>query len=208
MSDGSHKPERGPSKRLHFEDEAREDATLGQVGPKSKKRVYTFQDTPTSNQPDASQSVEDASATSGQHGPKSPNRKYRQHSEQARPSERLRQDDEPPSPDKAADTGSGPADKKAAQDGKRLNKSKLRAEKSGAKLDAAREKLAAQKPPKKPGPVKTAGRASRFQPAFPNLCNENGYTPCKHWVLTSLHIYSVTRLIDIGKSPQLLDLLA
>jgi len=127
MSDGSRKPERGPSKRLHFEDEVREDATSGQVGPKS------------------------------------PNRKYRQHSEQAWPSERLRHEDEPPSPDKAADTGSGPADKKAARDGKRLNKSKLRAEKSGAKLDAAREKLAAQKPPKKPGPVKTAGRASRFQ---------------------------------------------
>ena len=37
--------------------------------------------------------------------------------------------------------------------------SKLRKEKRGEKLDAAKEKLAKQKPPKKPGPVKKAGRA-------------------------------------------------
>ena len=37
--------------------------------------------------------------------------------------------------------------------------SKLRMEKRGEKLDAAKEKLAKQKPPKKPGPVKKAGRA-------------------------------------------------
>jgi len=38
------------------------------------------------------------------------------------------------------------------------NKSKLRMEKQGDKLTAAREKLAAQKPVKRPGPVKRAGR--------------------------------------------------
>ena len=37
--------------------------------------------------------------------------------------------------------------------------SKLRMERRGEKLDAAKEKLAKQKPPKKPGPVKKAGRA-------------------------------------------------
>ena len=37
--------------------------------------------------------------------------------------------------------------------------SKLRMEKRGEELDAAKEKLAKQKPPKKPGPVKKAGRA-------------------------------------------------
>ena len=37
--------------------------------------------------------------------------------------------------------------------------SKLRMEKRGEKLDAAKEKLVKQKPPKKPGPVKKAGRA-------------------------------------------------
>lgn len=40
----------------------------------------------------------------------------------------------------------------------KLNKSKLRMGKQGDKLAAAREKLAAQKPVKKPGPVKRAGR--------------------------------------------------
>ncbi len=112
--------------------------------------------------PDTS-NTPDEPKTSGQYGPKSTSGKYRQHSEQARPSERLRQDDESPPHGKTADTGSSPTDKKAARDGKQLNRSKLRAEKSGEKLKAAREKLAAQKPPKKPGPMKTAGRAARFQ---------------------------------------------
>lgn len=40
----------------------------------------------------------------------------------------------------------------------KLNKSKLRMDKRSGKLDAAREKLASQKPPKRPGPVKRAGR--------------------------------------------------
>ena len=38
--------------------------------------------------------------------------------------------------------------------------SKLRMEKRGEKLDKARGKLAKQKPPKRPGPVKRAGRAA------------------------------------------------
>ena len=42
----------------------------------------------------------------------------------------------------------------------RLNKSKLRMEKRGDKLEAAREKLANQKPPKRPGPVKRVGRTA------------------------------------------------
>ena len=42
----------------------------------------------------------------------------------------------------------------------RLNRSKLRMEKRGGKLEAARDKLANQKPPKKPGPVKRVGRAA------------------------------------------------
>ena len=95
----------------------------------------------------------DEAGTSGQVGPKSQNRKYRQYSGQARPSERLRQEDEAPHED-------GPASgvRKTAQDGKRFEKSKFQAEKAGAKLDAARDKLAKQKPPKKPGPVKYAAK--------------------------------------------------
>ena len=42
----------------------------------------------------------------------------------------------------------------------RLNKSKLRMEKRGGKLEAAREKLANQNPQKRPGPVKRVGRAA------------------------------------------------
>ena len=42
----------------------------------------------------------------------------------------------------------------------RLNKSKLRMEKRSGKLEAAREKLANQKPPKRPGPVKRVGRTA------------------------------------------------
>lgn len=48
----------------------------------------------------------------------------------------------PPGPDKGAE---------------KLNKAKRRKEQRGAKLDKAREKLAAQKPPKKPGAVKRVG---------------------------------------------------
>ena len=58
---------------------------------------------------------------------------------------------------------SSPSDKKAARDGKRFEKSKFRTEKSGAKLDSAHKKLASQKAPKKPGLVKTVGRAAHFQ---------------------------------------------
>jgi hypothetical protein len=42
----------------------------------------------------------------------------------------------------------------------KISKSKLRMEKRGQKLDAARERLAKQKPLKKPGPVKRVGRAA------------------------------------------------
>lgn len=105
--------------------------------------------------------------TSGQVGPKSKSSKYRQHSEQARPSDRLRREDEAPPGEQADDGGgssnAGPADKKAARDGKRFEKSKYRAKKTGAKLDSSQEKLAAQKPPKKPDPAKSVGRAARFQ---------------------------------------------
>ena len=38
--------------------------------------------------------------------------------------------------------------------------SKLRMEKRGEKLEAAKDKLAKQKPPKKPGPVRRVGRAA------------------------------------------------
>ncbi|MGI6174970.1 MAG: C40 family peptidase [Christensenellales bacterium] len=99
-----------------------------------------------------------SNATSGQHGPKSG--RLRQDSETPRLSERLRHEDETPPGGEAADSGAaprdGPSDKKAAKDGKRM-------EKSGEKLNTAREKLANQKSPKKPGPIKTVGRAAKHQ---------------------------------------------
>ena len=88
-------------------------------------------------------------ATSGQHGPK-----FRQESEQSRPSERLRQEDETPPHD------GGAADPKADKEAKRFEKAGQRAEKTGTKLDAAKEKLSNQKPVKRPGPVKSVGLAA------------------------------------------------
>lgn len=44
-----------------------------------------------------------------------------------------------------------------------MEKSKLRMEESGEKLNTAREKLANQKPQKKPGPIKAVGRTARYQ---------------------------------------------
>ncbi len=176
MRDGSRKPEHGPSSHLRFEDNS---GTSGQVGPKSasppkKKRkpqkIHSQQEPSVFQEeekkaigPDTAD-IPNAPPTSGHVGPKSPNSKYRQHSEQARPSDRLRSDDMPPHNSPGSDEKtSGTSGKKGARDTNRLKKSKLRAERSGEKLNTARDKLAAQKSPKKPGPVKTAGRAARFQ---------------------------------------------
>lgn len=166
----------GNSRRLRFESEEPA-ATSGQLGPKSKpgpkgrKRLkQTPSDTktpPISEPPDVSPTVEDVPPTSGQVGPKlKPGGKLKQDSEQARPSDRLRHEEEPPPVDEAdggAAHSDNPKDKKAAREDKRMERSKFRAEKSGDKLNKAQEKLSKQKPPKKPGPVKTAGRAAGYQ---------------------------------------------
>ncbi|EOH41584.1 C40 family peptidase [Enterococcus faecium] len=151
------KGRKGPLGRLRFEREEQA-VTSGQLGPKSKKRT-----TPKKDPPGASPPVGQPPTTSGQVGPKSG--KLRQDSKNPRPSERLWRDGEPPPGGESAGAAphAGPADKKAAKDGKHMEKSKLRMEKSGKKLNTAREKLAAQKPPKKPGPIKTVGRAAKYQ---------------------------------------------
>ncbi len=120
---------------------------------------------------DAPEPQEESPLTSGQNVQKPKRGKFRQDTEKARPSERLRHEDEAPLPsgnaapdgEPADDGGSRPSGKKAARDTKKLNKSKLRMEKSESKLNKARDKLAKQKPPKRPGPVKTVGRAVRRQ---------------------------------------------
>lgn len=168
----------GSTGRLRFEHEDEAAATSGQHGPKSnpgakgRERLVKSKESPNtppliSEGPDASIPVGDSAATSGHVGPKSGG-KLRQDSEQARPSERLRREDEAsPNGETAADGGAvshdGPTVKKAAKDDKRMGKSKLRMEKSGEKLDKAREKLANQKPPKRSGPVKAIGRAAGYQ---------------------------------------------
>ena len=61
-----------------------------------------------------------------------------------------------------AEGASGQGGQKFRQESnqERLNRSKLRMEKRGGKLETARDKLANQKPPKKPGPVKRVGRTA------------------------------------------------
>lgn len=135
----------------------------GPTLPDTEKGKLRFEDEASPNTFDPPKSADPA--TSGQVGPKWG--KLRQDSEKFRPSERLWRDGEPPPGGEAAGDGAalhtGPADKKAAKDGKHMEKSKLRMEKSGEKLNTAREKLAAQKPQKKPGPIKTVGRAAKHQ---------------------------------------------
>ena len=164
------KSRKGPSGRLRFEREEQAAGTSGQLGPKSKKQANSKKEAdgktpPITNQPGASPPMEQPPTTSGQLGPKSG--KLRQDSKNPRPSERLWRDGEPPLGGEAAGDGgaphTGPADKKAAKNGTRMETSKLRMEKSGEKLNTAREKLAAQKPPKKPGLIKTVGRAAKHQ---------------------------------------------
>lgn len=130
------------------------------VLPDTETKKLRFEDEAV---PDTSSSVESTSATSGQVGPKSG--KLQQDNKKPRPSERLRRDGEPPpsGEDTGAESHSGSATKKAAQDGKRMEKSKLRMEKSVEKLNTAREKLANQKPQKSPGPIKTINHAARYQ---------------------------------------------
>ena len=136
--------------------------------------------------PGASPPQENPPSTSGQNVQKSGGGgKLKQDREKARPSDRLRHEDEAPppggesaAPDRepaadsggdvpgsgaASDSGPRPGGKKAAREDRRYEKSGRRVEKSGAKLDNARDKLAAQKLPKKPGPVKTVSRAAGRQ---------------------------------------------
>lgn len=133
--------------------------TSGQAGPMSQKQTAVRQNrnAKPSADPMPPMGNSPGHSTSGQHGPKSGgNSKYRQHSKQARNSEQFHQEDVPPGT-------SSTSKKAAAREAQKLNKSKLCMEKSGKKLDAARDKLANQKPPKKPGPIKSTGKAAGRQ---------------------------------------------
>ena len=121
-------------------------------------------------------------STSGQIVPKSYRRRrqeeFYQDSEQAPPSDRLRPEGGPLPGDHAGvpltteaatDTSDRPATSRqivpksgSRREVSRLNQSKLRMEKTGSNLDAAREKLARQKPYKRPGAVKTVTQTAGF----------------------------------------------
>ena len=95
-------------------------------------------------------------ATSGQLGPKPTGTgKFKQDGEREKPSSRLRQEDEPHR-DKNQEGQAAPKDKQA----KRMEQAGAKAEHSAVKLDAAKEKLARQKPKKPPGVPKRAVRAA------------------------------------------------
>lgn len=99
--------------------------------------------------------------------------KLRQDSEKERPSDRLRREGDSRQTnenaeiplDEAAggDSHTGSTDPKADKAAKRKEKSRQRMDKSSEKLNKARETLANQKPQKKPGPIKSVGRAAKFQ---------------------------------------------
>ena len=119
---------------------------------KPKQRFPTHEKPPLSDTPGVppASEVSDAPPPAREAPTPSGRSKYRPHSEQARFSDHLRREEEPP-----PGGDGGPANKKAARDGRRFEKSKFRVEKTGAKLDAARKKAAAQKPPK-PNPAKAS----------------------------------------------------
>ena len=156
-------PENDTAHRFHIEDgpgvqdappSARDGSvTSGQVGPKFNGHFSPSESPPISDAPDTPPPAREAPAPSGRS-------KYRPHSEQARFSDRLRREEEPPpggDGGHSADGGGPSSDKKAARNDRRFEKSKFRTEKTGAKLDAAREKAAAQKPPK-PNPAKNVAK--------------------------------------------------
>ncbi len=160
----------GKKGRLRFEPM---DETSGQLGPKSKpgakRRRKALADPknapPIIDTSDTSPLAEDTPATSGQIGPKSEQGgNLRQDSEKARPSERLRRDGDPTPDSKASPHDStAPKGKKAVKADKKLNKSKLCMEKTGGKLDKARNKLEKQKQPKKPSVPQSIGRAANIR---------------------------------------------
>lgn len=84
--------------------------------------------------------------TSGQVGPKSPDSKFRETSSFSPPSERLHQ---------GADSSGFAA--------RRDVKSAYRVERTGSKLEKAKQKQAKQRPPKTPGPIKSARQTVQAQ---------------------------------------------
>ena len=173
----SKKESAGPASRLHFEADGVQEApgTSGQHGPKSARgkrpapepKKETAEPSSRLRFEDKGETERPGPDTSGQVGPKSPKGgKFRQDSDRARPSERLRREGEPP-PGEAGEshngTGSVGEDTAGPQtkETKKTEKAKTRADKAGEKLGRARAKLDAQKPPKEPGLPRKLARSAR-----------------------------------------------
>ncbi|MEG0756014.1 MAG: hypothetical protein RR450_06425, partial [Oscillospiraceae bacterium] len=149
---------------------AADESTSGQSVPKRRRPKYRREDAPEGGPAGGGDTntptTEEATThepTSGQSVPKGGNTKFRRESAEAKTANHKLHHDDATEGGPAAgggDTDTPPKGKaKPDKDTVRLQKSKLRMEKSGETLNTAKEKLAAQKPIKKPGPVKKAGRA-------------------------------------------------
>jgi hypothetical protein len=92
----------------------------------------------------------------GKNSKKSGQPKFRQERAEAKPSDKLRYEEKKPS---GASGQHGPKSKEA----RKMDKSKLRVEKAGAKLDKAHDKLAKQNPQKPPGTLKTVSRTVGYE---------------------------------------------
>lgn len=109
--------------------------------------------------------------TPGQVDPKRHRKKqaanrFRHDIQQLHPSERLHEETGSGNRDTAAGTEDGRKSRSKSKSPRReksLERSKFQAEKSGEKLEQARDKLARQKPRKRLGPIRSAGRAARYQ---------------------------------------------
>ena len=132
--------------------------TSGQLGPKkadSGKRVKRgrlhFTEEEVTRQA--------GEQTSGQVGPKPQSTgKFRQDGEREKPSSRLRQEDEARR-DTAHDEQAASKEKKDKRE-KKKERAEAKAEHSAVRLEAAKEKLARQEPPKPPGLPKRAVMAA------------------------------------------------
>jgi len=155
-------PRKKSRRQMQFEDETPQ----GEVPlpDKGKRRIpFESADTPEGI---PSPTHEAAPDTSGQVGPKpGAAHKFKQGEATSRPSERLRRDEAPPDGGVAtsAEGHKQKTKKKIMQEQAKLEKSKFRMERSAEKLDKAHEKLAAQKPYKRPGPIKMIGREAKTQ---------------------------------------------
>lgn len=184
MDDKERKPRQDPKSTLRFEDKSPADngaGTSGHIGPKSNKPHTQFREQ--NAQATVSDGNGYANDFSGDpklaekphtqfreqsaqfeppngHGQigggnndsepkraKKPHSKFREYSEQLKPSDKLQPGDAPPV---------GESNRKAARESRGMEKSKLRMEKTGTKLEKATEKRNKKKPQKNPGAIRSA----------------------------------------------------